>query len=527
MRTGASDSPEHSCHINPPDCIGRKHSCCELTRNFATEKQLNMFRKLYSVVALLFVVTLIYAQTTDEKLTVNRLKTYLSQMEKAGFYGSVLVDIRGEKVISNGYGYRDYFQKARNSANTIFDIGSITKQFTASAILKLEMQGKLSIKDEISMYFDSLPVDKRQITIHDLLRHQSGLISNVGRDFEKISASGFLDKVFSFPLQFAPGTGFSYSNIGYSLLAMIIEKVSNHPYETYLYENLWKPAQMEMTGYSRPRFDTAQIAVGYETNNKIWGKPTDKAWDTGSPYWHLKGNGGILSTTEDLYKWHRCLMTEMVLSKDAKQKLYSPELRAGETKDAYYAYGWDVSKTDRGTTQIWHNGTNNILYADFLRYVDENTVMILLSNKSHPNFNQMNFEVARMIFIPSYTPEIPPTDNPVNRAFTNKIIETINNSGISKAKELYRRKKKNEQLLEFVMRNNGFEYLDNKKPDIAIQIFEMNVFVYPTSARALQGLGEGYMETGKKELAIKYFRQSLQFNAENPFVKAMLKRLED
>lgn len=107
-----------------------------------------------------------------------------------------------------------------------------------------------------------------------MLRHQSGLISNVGNDFEKISEAEFLDNVFSSKLRFETGTSFSYSNVGYSLSAIIIEKVSNQDYECYMYENLWKPAQMEMTGYTRPQFDTDLVAIDYHNDNSVLGKPT-------------------------------------------------------------------------------------------------------------------------------------------------------------------------------------------------------------------------------------------------------------
>jgi tetratricopeptide (TPR) repeat protein len=264
----------------------------------------------------------------------------------------------------------------------------------------------------------------------------------------------------------------------------------------------------------------------YKIDNKVWGRPTDKEWDTSSPYWHLKGNGGILSTTEDLYKWHKCLLTEKVLSKDAKQKLYHPKLRAEETESSYYAYGWDVSKTNRNTTQVWHNGTNRILYADFLRFVDEKVTFIMLSNKSHPNFNNLNFEMARIVFNPNFIPEIPIYDNAENRKFTDRIITIISESGLEKAKVEYAKKKNTEQLLEFLMRDEGFSYIDNGKPEIAIQIFEMNAFVYPKSAKALQGLGEGYMETGKNELALKYLKESLAINPDNPFVNRLIKQLD-
>jgi tetratricopeptide (TPR) repeat protein len=118
-------------------------------------------------------------------------------------------------------------------------------------------------------------------------------------------------------------------------------------------------------------------------------------------------------------------------------------------------------------------------------------------------------------------------DNEINQNFTHLIIKTIEESGLEKAKTIYQMRNKNENLLEFVMRNEGFAHLDNNMPDIAVRIFEMNVFAYPASAEALQGLGEGYMETGKKELALKYYKQSLSINPDNPFVKRMVKKLEE
>jgi tetratricopeptide (TPR) repeat protein len=150
----------------------------------------------------------------------------------------------------------------------------------------------------------------------------------------------------------------------------------------------------------------------------------------------------------------------------------------------------------------------------------------MLSNKSHPSFNNICFEISRIIFNPKFKPEISEIDNKENRNFTNHIIKTIEESGIEKAKEAYKKRKKNEHLLEFLMRNEGFDHLDNNKPDIAIQIFEMDVFVYPKSAKALQGLGEGYSETGKKELALKYLKESLSINPDNPFVNRLIKKLE-
>ena len=352
-----------------------------------------------AVLITLFFHTISFAQQEIFSEITKKIETYLTEYENAGFSGTVLIELDGKKIISKGYGFRNLELKEKNTPNTIFDIGSITKQFTASAILKLEMQGKLSASNKITKYFENIPVDKSTITIHDLLRHQSGLQSNVGEDYEPISETEFMDTLMKSALQFKIGSDFSYSNIGYSLLALIIEKVSGPTSEQYLYENLWKPAGMEQTGYSRPNFGTDLIAVGYSKNNTIWGKPTEKKWNGKAPYHHLLGNGGIFSTSEDLYKWHISLMTENILSKEAKEKMYHPSIRANENSSAIYGYGWDISKTNRDTYRVWHNGTNNIFYSDFMRFIDEKTTLILMSNKTFQGIFELNFEIAKIIFI--------------------------------------------------------------------------------------------------------------------------------
>jgi tetratricopeptide (TPR) repeat protein len=134
--------------------------------------------------------------------------------------------------------------------------------------------------------------------------------------------------------------------------------------------------------------------------------------------------------------------------------------------------------------------------------------------------------MAKIVFNPNFIPEIPIADNAENRKFSNSIISMISEFGLEKAKHEYGKKKSTEQLLEFLMRDEGFNHIDKGKPEIAIQIFEMNAFVYPKSAKALQGLGEGYMETGKKELAIKYLKKSLVINPNNPFVNRLIEQLD-
>src|SRR5215213_9069273 len=151
-------------------------------------------------ILLLSAVGVSFAQNTGWRATpktVKKVNDYLGELDKIGYSGSVLIAFNGKPVISRGYGYSDAERKLKNSPKTISDIGSVTKQFTAAAILRLEMQGKLSTDDKITKYFQRVPPDKSDITIHQLLRHSAGLSGTVGGDFEKITEADFVEKVLN------------------------------------------------------------------------------------------------------------------------------------------------------------------------------------------------------------------------------------------------------------------------------------------------------------------------------------------
>ena len=480
-------------------------------------------------VVVLFLAASSLAQITER--TVKKIETHLDQLEKIGYSGTVLVAFNGKPAIERGYGYSDRENKIKNSPKTISDIGSITKQFTAAAILKLEMQGKLSTDDKITKYFANVPADKSDITIHLLLRHAAGLPAGIGGDYEKISEAEFVEKLFARPLRSPVGTEFGYSNVGYSLLALIVEKVSGQSYEQFLYENLWKPAGMETTGYSRPNFNKELIAVGYNNEGR-WGKPIDKEWAGPAPYMHLKGNGGILSTTEDLLKWDQALMGDKILSKEAKKKYYFPALRADETGKSHYGYGWDVMKTDRNTTRVWHNGANRVFYADFYRFIDEGVTIILMTNSWQSSFNGTGRDISKIIFDPKFVPILPIPDNPANRAFTSEMIQLTLTKGLAAAIEEYAiRNPKSEirnrrDLLEPLVNAKGYDLLNEKKYKESIEIFKLNTFAFPKSSNAFDSLGEAYLESGDKKGAIENYKKSLELDPDNGNAREVLKKIQ-
>lgn len=475
------------------------------------------------VLALLIVCTLCGTAISQNRVT-RKIETFLTRLEAVGFSGSVLVEINGKKSLSKGYGYRNEAARLKNTPDTVFDIGSVTKQFTAAAILKLEMQGKLSTDDKITKFFENVPPDKASITIHHLLRHISGLPSVVGGDFEPITESEFVDKVLKSKLRFESGSRFSYSNVGYSLLAMIIEKVAGQSYEQFLYENLWRPAGMEMTGYSRPKFDKNLIAIGY-SDGKAWGRPNEKPWSGDAPYWHLKGNGGVLSTVEEMDKWHLALLSDKILTKEAKQKYYHPELRPGENDNPYYGYGWDIFRTPRNTILTRHNGTNRVFYSEVFRFIDEGTVIIMLSNKANQDFGNMVQVISRIVFEPNFTPSTPNADNEVNRAFTDELLQITIEKGAAAGFARFKARKRGVELVERRINVKGYDLLEEGKKAESIEVFRLAVLVFPKSANAFDSLGEAYLEAGNKELAIKNYTRSLELDPDNQNAVEMLKKL--
>jgi len=312
-----------------------------------------------------------------------RVDGYLTRLSAFGFSGAVLVARDGQVVLSKGYGMANRAKGIPYTSATVGDIGSITKQFTAAGILKLEMMGKLRVEDAISRYLPNVPSDKAGITLHQLLTHSAGLRAEYGgADEDAISRDDLVRTVLTTPLASKPGERFEYSNENYSLLAAIIEFVSGRSYEQFLHDELFVAAGMTETGYLLPTWAPDAMAHGYTKDGEDWGLVYKRGWRPEGPGWYLAGNGGIHSTLADMYKWDRALAGDAVLNAAERKKLFTPYMptQAGDR----YAYGWGVQQSSRHTTVISHNGGNTIFAADFRRYVDENTTIIAFSNGPIP-----------------------------------------------------------------------------------------------------------------------------------------------
>jgi CubicO group peptidase (beta-lactamase class C family) len=310
-----------------------------------------------------------------------RLDAYLRRLADYDFSGVVLVARGGRPVLEAGYGLADREAKRPFSPDTVVSLGSITKQFTAAAVLKLEAQGKLAVGDPVTKFFKGVPADKAGITLHHLLTHSAGLESDFGEgDFEPVSREEIIRRALASKLRSRPGERYHYSNAGYSLLAAVVELVSGQGYETYLRDNLFKPAGMTRTGYRLPGWRPEELAQGYRRGRRT-GTIVERPWAADGPYWNLRGNGGIHTTAGDMLKWHLALEGDAVLPKEARAKMFTPHVREGDMP-THYGYGWVVGKTPRGTRLIEHNGGDGTFSADCKRYTDDGVFVFATSNNS-------------------------------------------------------------------------------------------------------------------------------------------------
>jgi ABC-type multidrug transport system ATPase subunit/CubicO group peptidase (beta-lactamase class C family) len=324
---------------------------------------------LRCILSVFFIVTNVFAQNPSRMDQIVR-----SYVSKKQFMGSALV-ARGDKILfSKGYGFANLEQQIPNTPATEFRIGSITKQFTAAAILLLEEQGKLKIKNPIKDYISDVPAAWDRITIYHLLTNTAGIpnytdfpealkMAGVPQTPEQLIAL-FRNK----PLEFIPGTRWAYSNSGYVLLGYVIEKVSGQRYEDFIQQNILKPLGMENSGCD---FDSDLItrrANGYSTDG------------TGPvPYVHMSfpySAGTLYSTTGDLLRWEQGLFSGRLLSAASMAKMTKPYLNG-------YAFGLEV-KSVNGRKQIAHGGSLSGFNAYLAYFPDSKITVAVLANLNGP-----------------------------------------------------------------------------------------------------------------------------------------------
>ncbi|WP_338874562.1 serine hydrolase [Spirosoma sp. SC4-14] len=292
------------------------------------------------------------------------------------FNGTVLVARQGHIFLQKGYGWRNEAAQTLNDSNSIYQLGSITKTFTAQAILQLQDEKKLSVKDNVSQYLPDYPKGD-QITIEQLFAHTSGIYDYKGVLYSKDSLeftrpvtkdrvlATFKDK----PLQNKPGEQVNYTNSGYFLLGLIIEKVTRQPFETVIRKRFIEPLHLTQTGFDFINLKRPEKTTGY-TYWKDSVLVAVRPLDSTAAY----SAGGMYSSVGDLYRWAQAIFTSQLL-KPASQKLAFTAIKPGN-----WTYGWGVNEFQKGRKLVFQNGNLPGFATFFVLIPEDNTVLIMLAN---------------------------------------------------------------------------------------------------------------------------------------------------
>ena len=345
---------------------------------------------IISVLALILCASLV-AQTIEPKVD-----EYINaQMELGRFSGAALIAMDGKILVSKGYGLANHELDVVNTPHTKFRIGSVTKQFTALLIMKLEEEGKLTVDDAVSKYIPDYPRGN-DITIHQLLTHTSGIpdiLSIDGFDDIKrdpLTTSEVIDFFKQEQLDFEPGTDYKYSNSGYVLLTLIIEQISGMSYEQFINETILEPLNMNNTGMDSFTKLIRNRADGYfPAGDGIMN----------APYLSMTipaGGGGLYSTVEDMYKWDCALYTEELISKNLLDKIFTPY-----SDSSSYCYGWRRIE-EFGRTCYQHGGGIEGFVCVDKRYVDDDAFIIVLSNFVNSPVREIAKDLAAILFGETY-----------------------------------------------------------------------------------------------------------------------------
>lgn len=352
-----------------------------------------MYKSLFHFIILLFTITSSFGQDRQIEKKIDELLAKLFKQDQPGC--EILVSRHGQIIYKKAFGSANLQLNVPISTNMVFNIASITKQFTAVAILQLVEQGKISLQDSLQKFVPAYPSKGFVITIENLLTHTSGIKDYMQIDFQNqymerwdFMPKQLIDSFKSYPLEFAPGTKFSYSNSGYYLLGYIIEKVSGKKYQTYIQENLLKPLGLTHTYFDRGGIIIPKRVNGYRKDDS--GLKNEDFWSPTIEY----SAGGLISNVGDLLKWHNGLYSYQILRKENLEKAFiCYHLKDGT--ETGYGYGWFL-KSSNGIKSIEHEGGIIGFKSNEIFYPAEDVFIAILCNSGAAPIDEISIKVSNI-----------------------------------------------------------------------------------------------------------------------------------
>ena len=475
---------------------------------------------IFGILTVLISTTLCFGQTKTEQLD-ELLNQYL---DYGKFNGSVLVADQGKVMYKKGFGMANMEWDIPNKPNTKHRLGSVTKQFTAMLILQLVAEGKIDLQTPITTYLPDYPKENGdKITTHHLLTHSSGIPNYTAfPDFfaaesrNPYTPDQFVKKFEDKELEFTPGEKFNYSNSGYFLLGVLIEKLSGKTYEEMLHEKIFTPLGMHDTGYDNHKDILKNRATGYEKNGTSF---INSAYlDMSIPY----AAGSLYSTVEDLYLWDQALYTTTLLPQKYMDLFFTPYIAA--FGNSQYAYGWGVGKevignTTDSITVISHGGGINGFNTNISRSPSNKSLVVLLNNTGGAPLGEMTRSIIGIMHGKTY--DIP------KKSLAYDFLNVIKSKGIKAGLAYYNTNKEgdNFELNENEMNQIGYQLMGNGTVEEAAQVFKLNIDAFPKSPNAYDSYGEALMKLDDTKGAITNYKKSIEINPANQNGIDMLKKL--
>lgn len=451
------------------------------------------------------------SQAQNKEKDLDKLMSYC--YENGIFNGSVLIAHHKKIIYKNGWGYCDSTTNTAITPNTSFYLASVSKQFTAMAVMLLKNQSKLTYQDKLSKYFPDFPPYADDVTIKHLLTHTSGIPDhfNLGAFRPGLTNEDVL-KVLSDQdsLDFAPGQRFSYSNGGYVLLSLIVERASKVTFHSFMKANIFDPLEMNRTEvYIQSKSEIQNRAIGFSAFGEL------------SDYNILTtGDGGMFSTVLDLYKWDQALYDEKLVPHIMLSEAFSGmKLNDGTYTD--YGYGWRLI-SDSSASAVTHSGALNGFRTLIYRDLTNQHSIILLSN--HGSALQRNEIRDAIINIndsrPWEYPRIP---------ISLKLVELSKAQDIKGVEKSYWSLKKDDassyKFDESELNTFGYYLMSQNKSKEAQIIFKINIAQFENSANVYDSYAEACFALKEYELAKKNYLKSLALNPGNVNARKMLEMI--
>jgi CubicO group peptidase (beta-lactamase class C family) len=424
-----------------------------------------------------------YSQTVDMTKRIDSLMVALYR--RGQFNGAIIVAVAGKPIYRSSFGETNTNQKF--TPTTQSGIASLSKGFTAMAIMMLAEQGKLKYDDPIIKYLPELNKFSNGITIRHLLTHTSGIpdVGDLGIDNPRLTNARALKTLVKLKSNFRePGQKYQYSNTGYLLLATVVERITGKKFSDYLSDKILDPLEMKNT-----------ILTG-----------------------RAIGMGGIRSTVDDLLKWEESFYSEKLVRQSTLDEAFTPfPVKEGAST---YGFGWNITTQD-GDKFIWHTGNADNYRAFIGRRLSEKIAIIILTVGDSKRM-EINDAIINILHGKPYTlPKMPIVD---------KLYDQISKEGIEKSLVFYDSLKskdiRNYDFSEPQLNSLGYRLLSEKKRKEAIIIFNLNTTAYPESSNGFDSLGEAYYKTGDIVTAIKCYEKALELDPTNLNSMNMLKKLK-